>query len=79
MIRSRRLALAAVVVALGLAACGDPNTTTPLAEQPPVIQLASGQSGRRIRSGSRPRQLPRPPAADSKMAFVCADRLRVRR
>src|SRR3954453_12232693 len=44
MIRSRRLALAAAVVALGLAACGDPNTTTPLAEQPPVIHLA-GQSG----------------------------------
>jgi hypothetical protein len=45
MIRSRRLALVAAVVALGLSACGNPNTTTPLADSPPVIQLASGQSG----------------------------------
>ena len=45
MIRSRRLVLVAAVVALGLSACGNPNTTTPLADQPQVIQLASGQSG----------------------------------
>ena len=45
MIRSRRLALAAIVVVLGLSACGDPNTTAPLAGKPKVIQLASGQTG----------------------------------
>ena len=47
MIRSRRLVLVAAVVALGLSACGNPNTTTPLADQkqPQVIQLASGQTG----------------------------------
>jgi hypothetical protein len=47
MIRSRRLVLVAAVVAFGLSACGNPNTTTPLADQkqPQVIQLASGQSG----------------------------------
>ncbi|MEY2443951.1 MAG: hypothetical protein QOE00_531, partial [Ilumatobacteraceae bacterium] len=41
MIRSRRLALVAVVFAFGIAGCGDPNTTAPLANQPKVIQLAS--------------------------------------
>ena len=47
MIRSRRFVLVAAVVALGLSACGNPNTTTPLADQkqPKVIHLASGQSG----------------------------------
>jgi hypothetical protein len=46
MIRSRRLALVAAVVALALSSCGSPNTTTPLAEKPQVIQLAAGrQSG----------------------------------
>ena len=44
MIRSHRLVLVAAVVALGMSACGDPNTTTPLADRPQVIQLASGQS-----------------------------------
>ncbi len=43
MIRSRLLAIAAVVVVFGLSACGDPNTTAPLADQPKVIELASGQ------------------------------------
>ena len=45
MIRSPRLVLVAAVVALGLSACGNPNTTTPLTEKPQVIQLASGQTG----------------------------------
>ena len=45
MIRSRRLVLVAAVVALGLSACGDPNTTTPVADKPQVIQLASSQGG----------------------------------
>ena len=46
MIRSRHLALAAAVVAVGLASCGDPSTTAPLAQKPKpkVIDLASGQS-----------------------------------
>src|SRR3954454_6672995 len=66
MIRSRRLALAAAVVALGLAACGDPNTTTPLAEQPPVIHLA-GQSG----GGFSPAPAAASTqAADTKIAFA---------
>ncbi|MEY2444929.1 MAG: hypothetical protein QOE00_1509, partial [Ilumatobacteraceae bacterium] len=34
-------ALVAVGIAIGIAACGDPNTTAPLANQPKVIQLAS--------------------------------------
>ena len=42
MIRSRRLALASIVVVLGLSACGDPSSTAPAAEQPKVIQLANG-------------------------------------
>jgi hypothetical protein len=45
MIRSRRLVLVAAVVALGLSACGNPNTTTPVADQPQVIKLAGRQSG----------------------------------
>lgn len=47
MIRSHRFAFAAAVVAFGLSACGNPDTTTPLADQklPQVIQLANGQSG----------------------------------
>jgi hypothetical protein len=65
MIRSRRLALAAVVVVLGLAACGDPNTTTPLADGPPVIQLASGQGGA-FEAAPAAASID---AADSKMAF----------
>ena len=68
MIRSRRLALATVVVVLGLSACGDPNTTAPLANQPKVIQLASGQVG----SGgaeAAPDAATMDASADSKMAF----------
>ncbi|MEP7114568.1 MAG: hypothetical protein ABI862_14980 [Ilumatobacteraceae bacterium] len=68
MIRSRRLALAAVVVVLGLAACGDPNTTTPLADQPQVIQLASGQLANG-QGGSAAESAPAAATADSKMAF----------
>ncbi len=44
MIRSRRLALVAIVFAFGISACGDPGTTAPLASKPKVIQLASGAS-----------------------------------
>ena len=43
MIRSRRLALVALVVAFGISACGDPSTTAPLANQPKVIELANGR------------------------------------
>jgi hypothetical protein len=68
MIRSRRVALAAVVVVLGLSACGDPNTTTPLADQPQVIQLASGQSGGGVAEAA-PAAATMDAAADSKMAF----------
>src|SRR4051794_17282899 len=67
MIRSRRLALTAAVVALGLAACGDPNTTTPVAEQPPVIHLA-GQSGGGF--SPAPAAASAEAAADTKIAFA---------
>ncbi|MDP9463240.1 MAG: hypothetical protein M3P52_01340, partial [Actinomycetota bacterium] len=63
MIRSRRLAITAVVVVLGLSACGDPNTTAPLANQPKVIELASGQGGA---SGAAPAAAELDVAADSK-------------
>src|SRR4051794_20675296 len=66
MIRFRRLALAAVVVPLGLAACGDPNSTTPVAEQPPVIHLA-GQSGGGF--APAPAAATSAAAADTKIAF----------
>src|SRR3954447_19972887 len=66
MIRFRRLALAVVVVPLGLAACGDPNSTTPVAEQPPVIHLA-GQSGGGF--APPPAAAPSAAAADTKIAF----------
>ena len=68
MIRSRRVALVAVVAVLGLAACGDPNTTTPLADQPQVIQLASGQTGAGSPSAA-PAAESMDAAADSKMAY----------
>jgi hypothetical protein len=68
MIRSRRVALAAVVVVLGLSACGDPNTTAPLADQPQVIQLAAGQSGGGAAEAA-PAAATMDAAADSKMAF----------
>src|SRR5215210_7633518 len=68
MIRSRRFAFAALVVVLGLSACGDPSTTTPLADQPKVIQLASGQAG-----GAAPTAASATAeAADSKMAYFGA-------
>ena len=44
MIRSRRLALVALVFTFGIAACGDPTSTAPLASKPKVIQLAAGAS-----------------------------------
>src|SRR4051812_48820556 len=66
MIRSRRLALAAAVVALGLAACGDPNTTKPVAERPPVIHLA-GQSGGGF--APAPAAATAEAATDTKIAF----------
>src|SRR4051794_32304990 len=66
MIRFRRLALAAVVVPLGLAACGDPNSTTPVAEQPPVIHLA-GQSGGGF--APAPAAATAEAATDTKIAF----------
>ncbi len=64
MIRSRRLALASIVIVLGLAACGDPSTTTPLADQPKVIQLANGQAG----GGAVPAAATADASAESKMA-----------
>ena len=66
MIRSRRLALASIVVILGLSACGDPSTTTPLAEQPKVIQLATGQTG--SGGGAAPAAATADASAESKMA-----------
>src|SRR4051794_33357803 len=66
MIRFSRLALAAVVVPLGLAACGDPNSTTPVAEQPPVIHLA-GQSGGGF--APAPAAATSAAGADTKIAF----------
>ena len=68
MIRSRRLALASIVVILGLSACGDPNTTTPLADQsaqPKVIQLANGQTG--SGGGAAPAASTADASAESKM------------
>jgi hypothetical protein len=64
MIRSRRFAPAALVVVLGLSACGDPNTTAPLADRPQVIQLASGQTGA---ASPAPAAESMDAAADSKM------------
>src|SRR3954447_2834059 len=42
MLRSRRLALVAIVTVLGLSACGDTPSTTSPAGAPPVIVLGSG-------------------------------------
>ena len=66
MIRSRRLALASIVVILGLSACGDPSTTTPLADQPKVIQLANGQTG--SGGATAPAAATADASAESKMA-----------
>ncbi len=70
MIRSRRLALVAFGVALALSACGDPSSTTPLAEQPPVIELASGQTGSGAATLEAAADAPVDASADSKMAFM---------
>ncbi len=71
MIRSRRSALVAVAIVLGLSACGDPNTTAPLADQPPVIRLASGQTGSAGgSSAAAPTAELDASAADTKMAFA---------
>ena len=69
MIRSRRLALVAFGVALALSACGDPSTTTPLAEQPRVIELASGQTGSRS-SGVALEASADAPAADTELSKI---------
>ena len=66
MIRSRRQALASIVVILGLSACGDPSTTTPLADQPKVIQLANGQTG--SGGATAPAAATADASAESKMA-----------
>lgn len=66
MIRSRRLALASIVVILGLSACGDPSTTAPLANQPKVIQLANGQT--RSGGATAPAAATADASAESKMA-----------
>ena len=68
MIRSRRFAFATLAVVFGLSACGDPNTTAPLAEQPVVIELASGQSGGAVAAPAA--ELDAASAVDSKMAFM---------
>ncbi len=68
MIRSRRFVFATLAVVLGLSACGDPNTTAPLADQPPVIELASGQSGGAVAAPAA--ELDAASPADSKMAFM---------
>ena len=65
MIRSRRLALVAIVVAFGISSCGDPSTTPPLADQPKVIELANGQS---TASGGAAPNAVGAASADSKMA-----------
>ncbi|MEO7372270.1 MAG: hypothetical protein ABIZ69_15490, partial [Ilumatobacteraceae bacterium] len=69
MIRSRRLVLASLVVALGLASCGDPSTTAPLAQQPRVIQLASGQTGT-AGGAAADASVSASPSAESKIAFM---------
>ena len=66
MIRSRRLALVAIAFAFGIAACGDPSATTPLANQPKVIQLAGAQRG----AAEMAPAAATAGAADSKIAFM---------
>ncbi len=70
MIRSRRLALVAIVFAFGIAACGDPSTTTPLANQPKVIQLAGNQGGATTERAPAAAMPSGGAAADSKMAVL---------
>ena len=70
MIRSRRLALVAIVFAFGIAACGDPASTTPLAKQPKVIQLAGSQGGATTERAPAAAVPAGGVAADSKMAIA---------
>lgn len=44
MLRSRRFALAAAAVLLGLSACGDANSTTTAGQNPAVIHIGAGAS-----------------------------------
>lgn len=67
MIRSRRLALIAIVAAFGISACGDPSTTAPLANQPKVIELTSGY--RAAPGGAAPAAVGAQ-STDSKMAVM---------
>jgi hypothetical protein len=67
MTRSRRLALATAVVALGLTACGNPNTTAPAADQPPIIKLAGTQGGSATEAAPAAATAG---VADSKIAFM---------
>lgn len=66
MIRSHRLSLAALAVIFGLASCGDPNVTPPLANQPKIIELA----GSPTRSANAAPAAATVGAADSKMAIM---------
>lgn len=72
MIRSRRLALVAIVLAFGIAACGDPSssgtTTAPHTSKPKVIQLAASQ--RATTEGAPAAAMPTAGSADSKVAFM---------
>src|SRR4051794_31414834 len=72
MIRSRRLALVALVAAFGLASCGDPSTTAPVADKPAVIHLA-GNRDASTAAGTATEAAPAAVAADSaqsKIAFM---------
>ncbi|MEY2583566.1 MAG: hypothetical protein QOE09_3415 [Ilumatobacteraceae bacterium] len=69
MIRSRHLALATAVVALGLASCGDPSTTAPVANKPQVINLASGGPSAR-NGGMAPAAATADASTESKIAFM---------
>ena len=72
MIRSRRLALVAIVFAFGIAACGAPissgTTTAPHTSKPKVIQLAGGQ--RATTEAAPAAAMPTAGSADSKVAFM---------
>jgi hypothetical protein len=73
MIRSRRLALVAIVLTFGVAACGDPSgsgsgSTAPSSHTPKVIQLAGSQGATTERAPAA--AMPTAGAADSKIAFM---------
>ncbi|MGZ6987075.1 MAG: hypothetical protein ACXVKP_19425, partial [Ilumatobacteraceae bacterium] len=72
MIRSRRLALVAIVFAFGIAACGEPSSTTPAANQPKVIQLAGSQGGTSAERAPAAAMPSGGATADSKMAVFGA-------